>query len=143
MRKWGRRQILLGGVLSAGACLLVGFLVFWKYDMQNVNNNSVLFRIIFFVVFLILRLSLSCAMGPVPWLYIAEIVQPHIVPWCSLLNWAMLGLITTLFPVLCEINNGNPAIAFFIFSCVAFCSFLVNRKVIIETKNKTELEIRK
>lgn len=76
-------------------------------------------------------------MGPVPWLYIAEIIQPNLVPWCSLFNWGLHGFVTTLFPIMCEINNGNPSLAFFIFSIVSGLSYFVNKKVLVETKNKT------
>ena len=76
-------------------------------------------------------------MGPIPWLYIAEILQPNLLPYCFLLNWFMLGFLSTFFPILCEINGGSPALAFLIFGIVAFISFWVDRRVMIETKNKT------
>lgn len=69
--------------------------------MGRLENNWWGWRVVLILAFVGIRLCNSSAMGPVPWLYVAEIVQPNLVPWCSLLNWTMFGVISTLFPVVC------------------------------------------
>lgn len=44
---------------------------------------------------------MGAALGPVGWIYIAEIVQPNMLPWCFFLNWNVLGIASTLFPIAC------------------------------------------
>ena len=41
--------------------------------------------------------------GPIIWLYIPEIVDPAILPFCAMMNWVAHTLITTL----AEINHLN------------------------------------
>ena len=70
-------------------------------------------------------------MGPVPWLYVAETLQPNLVPLCYLFNWLMLGTVSIAFPLICEANGDNPSLAFFLFFIVALAACFVNPKVMV------------
>lgn len=95
------------------------------------------------ILFILIRVILSATFAPVTDLYTAEIVQANILSWCSLCQWIIMGVVTTLFPVFCDLNANNPAYAFFIFGAITGISFFVSRSTVIETKNKTEIEVRK
>lgn len=131
MRNRGRKETLLVGTLVSTASLGTAFLIFRAFDLSNPEANMFFFKVVLLVVMILIRLSMSCAMGPIPWLYIAEVVQPNMVPWCFLLNWAMLGSISIAFPILCDLNAGNPSLAFSIFATAGVVSFFVNKRVLI------------
>lgn len=38
--------------------------------------------------------------GPVVWVYLPEIVQPKVLPYATMVNWASAALIMLLFPVI-------------------------------------------
>lgn len=71
MRSYGRKQIILTGIVCSFLGLLLGYIIFLDYDFQDIYANSLLVRVILLLIMIDLRLAMSVAMGPVPWLYIA------------------------------------------------------------------------
>lgn len=117
--------------------LIIGFLIFSNFSIEEPSSNSMLVRLLLLLVFGTVRLGMTIAMGPVLWMYITEIVQPNITPWCYFVNWVMLGAISVIFPLLCEWNEGNPRFGFLIFGLVALISLVGNHFIVIETKDKS------
>ena len=81
--------------------------------------------------------------GPIPWLYIPEIVQPNIVPFATVTNWSFCSLIIGLFPVIRahSENKGCPGL-FLFFAICTLIYFFITYKFMVESRGKTELEIR-
>jgi hypothetical protein len=93
-------------------------------------------------VFVLLGLFLYMAvfgvsLGPVVWLYIPEIVQPKVIPFSTASNWISCSLVIILFPILSEkVLGGHPTALFGFFGAWCLVSFIVDMKVVIETKGK-------
>ena len=79
--------------------------------------------------------------GPVVWLYMAEILQPHLVAIGSMLIWIWMTLTVGFFPIIREhycTGNNCPEVFGFFAACMAL-SFVVIWWLMVESKDKTEL----
>ena len=131
LSKFGRKPILQIGVLSAIVALIlvtIGF--FLATDSGN---------IVVIVGLSIWMVSVGLAIFPISWLYIAEIVEPTFITIPTMINWFSAVIITILFPILEEAIGAGPVFAFFAIYCLVF--LIVNQKLLIETKDKTETQI--
>lgn len=59
-----------------------------------------------------------------------------------MLNWLAAAFVTFIYPILVELV-GNPSLMFLIFTANVTVGYLLNEKWMIETKGKTEWQIRK
>lgn len=83
------------------------------------------------------------SMGSVTFLYIAEIVDPKMIPITTAANWFCSTLITILFPILtADVFGDELWPVFLFFGCWNFGALVVNRFYLLETKDKTERQIR-
>lgn len=92
IQKFGRVVLLQVGACIIAVCLLiigVNFLL-----QENKNPWLIAFSLI------LLRATFSSTLGPIPWLYMAEIVKPNIIPYGTLINWTFATLVMFLFPIL-------------------------------------------
>lgn len=81
-------------------------------------------------------------LGPVVWLYLPEIVEPEVTGVATMLNWMTAALVAFFYPLLVKLT-GNPSFIFILFSIFVFTGYLVNKKWMVETRNKPEWQIRK
>ncbi len=130
----GRVAILQVGTFVSFISLLfvaIGFIY------ENSVSGSVLIMMGLFVF----MLNFGYSLGPVVWLYIPEVVETEIIPYSTLANWSAATLVILLFPV---ISNafGTPVPLFFFFAGWSLAAFFINKKYLVETKLKTEREIR-
>lgn len=58
-----------------------------------------------------------------------------------MLNWLAAAFVTFIYPILVELA-GSPSLMFFIFAGNVTVGYLFNEKWMIETKGKTEWQIR-
>jgi hypothetical protein len=73
-------------------------------------------------------------MGPVIWIYIAEVVQPSFIPLSTMINFLSVAVVTSVFPIIDKnILDGNPSLIFLFFGVYTLCGYFVNRIVLIET----------
>lgn len=84
----------------------------------------------------------SLSIGPIVWLYLPEIVEARTTGIATMLNWLAAALVTFIYPILVELV-GNPSLMFLIFTASVTAGYLLNEKWMIETKGKTEWQIRK
>lgn len=131
LSKFGRKPILQIGVLSAIVALV---LVTIGFFMDSESGNVVVIVGLF-----IWMVSVGLAIFPISWLYIAEIVEPTFITVPTMINWFSAVIITILFPILTEAITAGPVFAFFAVYCSVF--LIINQKLLIETKDKTETEI--
>lgn len=96
------------------------------------------------ILIIALRTVGGISIGPITWLIMSEILQPHLVSIGGACNWIALASVNVLFPLLLDINDhGNPWFAFLCFSLIVFVAIGINTYTIIETAHKSELQIRK
>lgn len=135
----GRKATLEQGALIIS--ILLGLL---SYSLIGVESSatSALHVGWIMLLFISIRVVFSLSLGPIVWLYVVEILQPNFVPIATMVNWITVGVVNTLYPILCE-AMGGPAYPFLIFSVYTLAGFLVNRAVLVETAGKTEVQIRK
>lgn len=82
-------------------------------------------------------------LGPVAWIFIPEVVEPNVIPYSTTANWLAGSVVIILFPILTEdFLNGNPAILFSFSTAWCLGSAIINYFYVLETKDKTEKEIR-
>lgn len=133
MTRFGRKTILQIGTLIDGiACGIIGTGFLVKDQHENISQVLVLIGLFTFMA--IYGLSL----GPVSWLYIADIVQPKMIPYSTAGNWISASIVIILFPIITEdVLDGNPGFLFIFFTVWCLCSFVFNHYFMIETKDKT------
>jgi hypothetical protein len=61
----------LYGVLILAASQILGFLLFLGFNFEDIEDNSLLVRLIIILILFIIRIVMSLAVGPTSWLYIA------------------------------------------------------------------------
>ena len=82
-------------------------------------------------------------LGPVVWIYLAEIAQPKMFSRATVVNWMCSASVVILFPILKEnVLDGDPEVLFLFFSFWCGMSFVVNYFFLVETKDKSEKAIR-
>ncbi len=82
-------------------------------------------------------------LGPATWIFISEVIEPNVIPYTITANWLAGSFVIILFPILTEdYLNGNPALLFAFSTAWCFGASFVNYFFVLETKDKTEKEIR-
>ena len=86
--------------------------------------------------------SFNLSLGPIVWLYIPEIVEPSFLPFSTMTNWGTSALSILLFPIIRDhLPDKNPAPLFLFFAVWSGIAFVVNKKYVVETRNRTATEI--
>ena len=136
--KYGRRLMMLTGIALIGLCLFTMFIMFtFQNKIPTIAPWVILGAILFFVF------NFTTSVGPVMWIYCSEIVQPRTFSAAITVHWIATALVAVAFP-LAKSACGNPDcpyIFLFLFLCMVI-NFIVEYIFMIETKGKTEIEIR-
>lgn len=117
----------------------VGLFIGFTYKENNETWVSVLI-----ISCLILYIcSFAITFGPLVWLYVAETVQPTLVPFAAMTNWFFATLIISSFPIIRSQSENKDVPGLFLFySICILIALVVCLKLMVETKDKTEIEIR-
>ncbi len=103
---------------------------------MNDSLSWILFGLIFFMA------CFGLTLGPVVWIYLPEVSQPKILSLATGASWTSCSLVMLLFPIIKKALPGeNPAFLFLFFASWGFVSFFINRKYVLETRNKGEKQI--
>ena len=76
---------------------------------------------------------------PISWLYIAQISQPTFIMIPTMINWLSAFILSSIFPILQNLINAGPIFAFHAVYCII--TMIINQKLMIETKDKTQTQI--
>lgn len=136
LMKLGRKIILQGGTFMSAVTLImvsIGFMI-----QSTSTSTSSIFIITGLVIYMA---NFGLSLGPVMWLYIAQTVEPEVIPFSTLANWASASLVIIAFPILSN-AFGTSVPLFLFFAAWSVASLFVNKKLLIETKGKTEKQIR-
>lgn len=128
----GRKVLLqIGSFMSCVGCGVIAIGFFLTKTSPGVSIVLIVFGLVLFMA------NFGFTLGPVVWVYLPEIVQPKVLPYATMVNWASAALIMLLFPVIKEkLPDKNPALLFLFFALWSTLSFFFNKKFVIETKNK-------
>lgn len=125
--KVGRKAILLVGAIIT-ALLWASVTVFLKFELETAAEFPFFG---FFIVF-------GVTYGPVPWIFVAEVLPDVAVGMALFLNYAVQIGVAQSFPI---IINSLPISGFLIPAAIALVIFLVVLGFMRETKDKTPHEI--
>ena len=114
--------------------ILVSLLHF-GYEKGRVSGLVILIFIFLMVVVFAFSISTIC------WLYIPEVIQPSLVPFTTLTKWVCTCLFVVLYPIILGDKTGLETVGIVIFAGTLVSAIIVE-KMAVETKGKTELEIR-
>lgn len=135
--KLGRKTILQAGTFILTVSLIFITVGFFIIDIAYTPGTALI--LIGLVVYMF---TFGATLGSVIWLYIAEICEPSYTIIATVITWIFAVIVIVLFPILkTQLPNQSPAILFLFFLLWTGLSFIVNHKVLIETKGKTEKQI--
>jgi len=135
----GRKTILQLGTMGICACLFILSFSFYAIKDSPEGGDGVASFLIVLALFG-LRAFFSFSFAPIHPMYLAEVVEPKHVAIGSLLMFVFQGTISFAFPVLEHYFNG-PAPVFLMFALYTLAAFFANNYILVETKDKTEVEI--
>jgi MFS family permease len=133
--RMGRRTLMLGGLFVICFSLLSLF-----FGFQYHSQNTSLCNFIVVVAFLLYLWFFSMTLGPVNWIYPAEILQPFFIPVVTVTHWATACVLITIFPVIREqAEDKNIPLMYFVFFIFGIINIIVCWTVMVETKGKAEV----
>ena len=128
---FGRRKAMIYGDFFCVVSL--GLLVLLKPTSLAFLNKYVILMFIF---------CFGVSLGPILWVYLSETLPEKGVSLATLINWITCLLIALIFPKL--INSSmqftGTFMIFFVSSALGFIYIIMN---MVETKGKTQIEIKK
>lgn len=126
--KFGRKSILLAGdtlcIITLALLTIFGYL-----SLDNVSKY----------IILVYMFSFGVSLGPIVWLYMAEILPEKGVSLAALANWVGCGIIGLCFPVVKNAIKIEGTFLIFLGCCVAAWVYMLI--CVKETKGKTNEEI--
>ena len=127
IKRYGRIILLQVGAAIISVCLLVMGVNFLLGENKSPGMIG--------IAVVILRATFSSTLGPIPWLYMAEIVNPNIIPFGTLINWTIATLVMFFYPILTE-KLGGPGWIFIVNGILCIITMVVNLFTLVETRNK-------
>ncbi len=133
LSRFGRKTILQVGTLGAVVSNLViamGYFVSDSYPSLSVV--LILLALFYYMA------NFGLSLGPIVWMYIPEIVRPGFLPYSTMVNWGGSALCILFFPIIkARLPGENPGGLFLFFAIWSAGAYYVNRRYVIETRNKT------
>lgn len=91
----GRKVLLqVGSFMACVGCGVIATGFFIKNSLPGVSIVLIVFGLVLFMA------NFGFTLGPVVWVYLPEIVQPNVLPYATMVNWASAAIIMLLFPVI-------------------------------------------
>lgn len=137
LHKLGRKTILQGGTFILAASML--FITIGFFILAEANTAGTILILMGLAVFMF---TFGATLGSTIWLYTAEICEPSYIILATVITWIFASVVIVFFPILKKaLPDENPVYLFLFFFIWSTISFVVNQKVVIETKGKTEHQI--
>jgi len=130
IEKFGRRTLILFGVISIGVLLLAFGLI---AALDSESSPILKFLLICWPIFY------QASLGSLTFLYISETLPDVGVGFCTSANW-MSGFLISQF-YLQSVEKFGLGVPFIFFACLCFVSAVIFSKNLVETKEKTKTEI--
>lgn len=137
LAKLGRRTILQGGTFILALSTL--FITIGFFIIDSAYNAGTALVLIGLIVFMF---TFGATLGSTIWPYAAEICEPSYIILATAVTWVFASVVIVFFPILKNsLPNQSPLYLFLFFFIWTIISFVINHKVLIETKGKTESQI--
>lgn len=79
----------------------------------------------------------AISVGSMLWVIMPAIIQPHLLPYATFMNWLGSAIVLIVFPLLkTSLLDNNPAVLFFFFALYTFFCALIYSKIVIEIRDK-------
>lgn len=75
------------------SCAVIAGGFFLTLSSPGLSIVLIVFGIVLFMA------NFGFTLGPVVWVYLPEIVQPKVMPYATMVNWASAAIVILLFPV--------------------------------------------
>ena len=133
-----KRKLKWGTYIAFLVHLVVTISSLIKYD-----ESGSFYDISCFVLLCVFMVSFGYTLGPVVWLYIPEIMEPSEIQKVVAVNWFFALLSVTFLPLMATVpSSSNGYITSSVVSmCLLLVYILMNERYLIETQNKSSLEI--
>jgi uncharacterized membrane protein YdcZ (DUF606 family) len=82
----------------------------------------------------------ALSLGPVVYPYVPEIIPAKYVPYATSMNWIAAAICVIVTPYVLD-AVGSPYPMFFFFGGILLVFFVINSRLLIETKGLTQSQI--
>lgn len=134
--KFGRKPLLIAGASGMTVSLFILAIAFYMHEFGG-------YLILAFVLIYIASFAMS--LGPVTWVFVAEIypnrIRSEAMSVAVVFLWVAVFLVSFTFPYLLNVFGGGTAFLIFGFMCVVYLLFLFTK--VPETKGKSLEELEK
>ena len=123
----GRKTMIQFGTFSLSVALLLITVGFFIQESSPTSTNGLILAGLFSYMFIY-----GISIGTIVWLYLAEIAEPSIISYATLVTWCGAAIVMVLFPIIKNILPGqNPSYLFLFFLVWTSISFVVNHFALI------------
>lgn len=138
LHHFGRKTLLqIGVAVACVACIMSAVGFYLQDDYFDLSEKLIIVGLFVFMG------NFGLSLGPIVWLSVPEIVQPRMVPFATASNWISASFIIILFPIFTDhLLEGDPAPLLLFFGLYCLGSWIFNHFFMVETKHKTEKQIR-
>lgn len=133
--KYGRKDMTLWGTYGLAATL---YMITLGYFL--VSTMPMVAQLIIFFSMIMYLFVYGMTFAPIMWMWVAEAIQPHLIGFAVMTNWAGSALVMIIFPVIQSAVSNQGYIFAFFGTCAALSVYVTNR-LMIETKDKTDSQI--
>ncbi len=134
--KFGRKPLLIAGASGMAVSLFILAIAFYMHEFGG-------YLILAFVLIYIASFAMS--LGPVTWVFVAEIypnrIRSEAMSVAVVFLWAAVFVVSFTFPYMLNVFGGGTAFLIFGFMCVVYLLFLFTK--VPETKGKSLEELEK
>lgn len=124
---YGRKQLFQKGLAVLATLSFVIFFCFiWKDHSERISKHIEVFpSLVIILGFIIFRMTFSFTVGPIPWLYLPEIVEPDVIGVSTMLNWLTAAFVSFAFPTVVELLGG-PQYVFVTLGTIMVIGYVIN-----------------
>ena len=134
--RFGRKPLLIAGTCGMAVSLVVLVVAFYQQEFGG-------FLILIFI--LIYIASFAASLGPVTWVFVAEIypnrLRSEAMSVAVVFLWIAVFIVSLSFPYMLNVLGGGTAFLVFGFMCIIYLGFLITK--VPETKGKSLEELEK
>ena len=130
INRYGRKTIFIWGDIAITITLSITTILFLNESYQALVYPIFMFIVLFGISF-----------GPVPWIYVAEILPDIGIGIAVVFNWLGSFLVALFFPVLSNKDMFGPGLSFGIFGVFGFAALFILAGCVKETYGLTPAQI--
>lgn len=123
--KYGRKEMTIWGTYGIAATL---YAITFGYFMVGTSLTTA--QMIIFLSMIAYLFVYGMTYAPIMWMWVAEALQPAVIGYAIMLNWAGAALIMIFFPLV-QAAVPNPGYIFAFFGTFAVLSIPITKKIML------------